>query len=163
MRTVVGMSLFLTASAAFAQGTADCASLQAAHAQAAHAQAGAVTALAPELVAPTAQLGAPGGVLEQALDDALSADQVVLRMRVEGCMLAKAAPAPAPGMPSSTDAAAYQPKTEFDNTPWRFDMNQNGKRMTAEEFDAWLKAKGVRVAKGAAPAAEPAPAAGSTD
>ena len=37
-------------------------------------------------------------------------------------------------------------------------MNQNGKRMTAEEFDAWMKARGVRVAKGngnAAPAVTP--------
>jgi hypothetical protein len=36
-------------------------------------------------------------------------------------------------------------------------MSQNGKRMTAEEFDAWMKARGVRVAKGAQPAATPAP------
>ena len=46
-------------------------------------------------------------------------------------------------------------------------MNQNGKRMTAEEFDAWMKAKGVRVAKGkgaaAAPAPEPAPVATEAD
>ena len=52
-------------------------------------------------------------------------------------------------------------------------MNQNGKRMTAEEFDVWMKAKGVRVAKGAAPVAvpatppvmpvEPAPDAGRLD
>jgi hypothetical protein len=35
-------------------------------------------------------------------------------------------------------------------------MNQNGKRMTAEEFDAWMKSRGVRVAKGATPAAAPA-------
>lgn len=60
--------------------------------------------------------------------------------------------------PSSTDPAAYQPKTEFDNTPWRFDMNQNGKRMTADEFSAWMKSKGVRVARGAA---RPATAAGA--
>ena len=46
-------------------------------------------------------------------------------------------------------AAAYQPKTRYDNTPWRFNMEQNGKRMTADEFDAWMKVKGVRVAKGA--------------
>jgi hypothetical protein len=66
-------------------------------------------------------------------------------------------------MPTAADPAAYKPKTQYDNTPWRFDMNQNGKRMTAEEFDAWMKAKGVRVAKGkagvtAAPAAVPAAA-----
>lgn len=57
---------------------------------------------------------------------------------------------------------AYVPKTQHDNTPWRFDMNQNGRRMTAEEFDAWMKAKGIRVATGkpgaSAPAAAPAAA-----
>lgn len=43
---------------------------------------------------------------------------------------------------------AYVPKTAHDNSPYRFDMNQNGKRMTAEEFDAWMQAKGIRVATG---------------
>ncbi|MNW22752.1 hypothetical protein D3C71_2244330 [compost metagenome] len=37
-------------------------------------------------------------------------------------------------------------------------MNQNGKKMTAEEFDAWMKSRGIRVAKGA-PAAGAQPAA----
>ena len=31
----------------------------------------------------------------------------------------------------------------------RFDMQQNGRKMTAEEFDVWMKARGIRVAKGA--------------
>ena len=31
----------------------------------------------------------------------------------------------------------------------RFDMQQNGRSMTAEEFDVWMKARGIRVAKGA--------------
>ena len=53
---------------------------------------------------------------------------------------------------------AYVPKTKDDNTPWRFDMTQNGKRMTAEEFDAWMQAKGIRVAKGKAPTPVAAPA-----
>ena len=61
-------------------------------------------------------------------------------------------------------AGTYVPLTKDDNTPWRFDMNQNGKRMTSVEFDAWMKAKGIRVATGkpgtsAVPAA--APQAGS--
>lgn len=51
--------------------------------------------------------------------------------------------------PDVIDAATYQPKTEHDNTPYRFNMEQGGKRMTADEFDAWMKARGVRVAKGA--------------
>jgi hypothetical protein len=70
----------------------------------------------------------------------LPAEQALARLR---------APVPASG--------AYVPLTKDDNTPWRFDMSQNGKRMTAEEFDAWMKARGVRVAKGAQPAATPAP------
>jgi len=48
----------------------------------------------------------------------------------------------------TTSNGAYVPKTKDDNTPWRFDMNQNGKRMTSVEFDAWMKAKGIRVATG---------------
>ena len=65
------------------------------------------------------------------------ADQVLAKLR---------APAPAAG--------AYVPLTKDDNTPWRFDMSQNGKRMTAAEFDVWMKAKGIRVATG-----KPTPAA----
>ena len=69
-----------------------------------------------------------------------------------------AAPAAAVAPGAST---AYVPKTQHDNSPWRFDMNQNGRRMTSEEFDAWMKAKGIRVATGkpGAQAAVPATAA----
>ena len=57
--------------------------------------------------------------------------------------------------------AAYVPMTKDDNSPWRFDMSQNGKQMTSVEFDAWMKAKGIRVATGkpgSSAAAEPAAA-----
>ena len=71
--------------------------------------------------------------------------------------------APAPSRPANTNATAnngaYVPKTPHDNSPWRFDMQQNGKRMSAEEFDAWMKAKGIRVATGK-PAGSTAPADG---
>ncbi len=30
----------------------------------------------------------------------------------------------------------------------RFDMRQNGRAMSADDFDAWMKARGIRVAKG---------------
>jgi rare lipoprotein A len=69
--------------------------------------------------------------------------------------------------PAAAAGNAYVPKTQHDNTPWRFDMNQNGRRMTSSEFDAWMKAKGIRVATGKpgvqaeAPAATAPPAAGS--
>lgn len=118
------------------------------------------TVLAPissELSATSSQLGAPSGVLAQAYDEALSVDLVLLRLRVEGCQnVANATPARAL---DPNDPSVYKPKTQFDNTPWRFDMNQNGKRMTADEFDAWMKARGVRIAgrkpAGAAPATAP--------
>ncbi|CAG4975841.1 hypothetical protein LYB30171_02023 [Lysobacter luteus] len=65
--------------------------------------------------------------------------------------------------PEIVDAATYKPKTEHDNTPYRFNMEQNGKRMSADEFDAWMKARGVRVATGK-PAVEAASApAADTD
>ena len=48
----------------------------------------------------------------------------------------KAAPPPAP-MPVATHGAN------------RFDMTQHGRQMTADDFDAWMKARGIRVAKGA--------------
>jgi hypothetical protein len=64
----------------------------------------------------------------------------------------KQAAEPAAKAEAKTETAAgYQPKTKYDNTPYRFNMEQNGKKMSAEEFDAWMKARGIRVAKGAPP------------
>ncbi|WP_312326380.1 hypothetical protein [Stenotrophomonas sp.] len=41
------------------------------------------------------------------------------------------------------------PATERDGRgAYRFHMSNGEKRMTAEEFDAWMKANGIRVAKG---------------
>jgi hypothetical protein len=117
-----------------------------------------IAPVSPEFTPTATKLGAPSGVLSHTFDEAQSLERVLLRLRIEGCQnVAKALPAPAAtgAAADSGAAAAYKPKTEFDNTPWRFDMNQNGKRMTAEEFDAWMKSRGVRVAKGAAPAAAP--------
>lgn len=115
-----------------------------------------IAPVSPEFTPTATKLGAPSGVLSHTFDEAQSLDRVLLRLRIEGCQnVAKALPAPAASGAAVDSAAAYKPKTEFDNTPWRFDMNQNGKRMTAEEFDAWMKSRGVRVAKGAAPVAVP--------
>jgi rare lipoprotein A len=60
---------------------------------------------------------------------------------------------------ATANNGAYVPKTPHDNSPWRFDMQQNGKRMSAEEFSAWMKAKGIRVATGK-PAGSTTPADG---
>lgn len=38
----------------------------------------------------------------------------------------------------------------------RFEMTQNGRKMSARDFDAWMKARGIRIAKGA-PAAKAPP------
>lgn len=127
-------------------------------------------AVAPELAARSAHLGAPAGVLGQAYDESQSVDSVLSRMRLSECRSVAAKRSGQPGAATAStassattpaaaapiDPATYKPKTKDDNTPWRFDMSQNGKRMTAEEFDAWMKARGVRVAKGApVPVAKP--------
>ena len=155
MRTKMFL-LACLAAPGFAQAATDCTAIAA---QKSTPQRVTVLApLAPEFVAPSYLLGGDSGVLAHAYDESQSVDEVLLRLRIEGCRsVAMAAPAPSAIDPN--DPAAYKPKTEFDNTPWRFDMNQNGKRMTADEFDAWMKARGVRVARGNAPAAvAPAPA-----
>lgn len=115
--------------------------------------------VAPELFANTTPLGAPNGVLSHAYDESQSVDRVLLRLRVQACQNVAMA-MPAQSIADPNDPAAYKPKTAFDNTPWRFDMTQNGKRMTADEFDAWMKSRGVRVVKGTpAPVAAPPPVA----
>lgn len=116
-----------------------------------------VTSVATELAPATTQLGGASGVLAQSFDEALSVDNVLARLRLDGCRAMAKSALPAAGM---VDAAAYKPQTAFDNTPWRFNMTQNGKRMTADEFDAWMKSRGVRVVgrKDGAEAAAPAPA-----
>ena len=37
----------------------------------------------------------------------------------------------------------------------RFNMTQNGKKMTADDFDAWMRANGIRVVGGKAPEKAP--------
>ena len=119
-----------------------------------------VAPVATELHARQAQLGMPSGVLASPWSHDQSADQVLQRLRIESCQQVAAAVSAVPAASvaaTAADPAAYRPQTEFDNTPWRFDMSQNGKRMTAEEFDAWMQARGVRVVK-ARPVAAPPPA-----
>ena len=67
---------------------------------------------------------------------------------------------PAKEETANLDPNTYKPKTQFDNTPYRFNMHQNGKKMTADEFDAWMKSRGFRVAKGNGGAAAGAAPAG---
>lgn len=134
--------------------------------EACHGDALSATPVRPTLIAPvaielapaTTQLGGATGVLSQSFDEALSVDNVLLRIRLDGCRAMAKANIPS-GVAKPGDPAAYKPRTEFDNAPWRFDMTQNGKRMTADDFDAWLKANGYSAGRRADPAAPQAPAA----
>jgi hypothetical protein len=156
---LVALGLLAMAGVAHAQVPANCSMATAPRAL--PIQPTVLPALSPELTVPSHQLGAPTGVLAQAFDEAQSVDNVLFRIKLEGCRsVANAMPAASPGAAPANgiiDPSTYKPQTQFDNTPWRFDMNQNGKRMTAEEFDQWMKARGVRVAKGSG-ATAPAPA-----
>lgn len=64
--------------------------------------------------------------------------------------------------PKATASPAVQPVAKSaDYQGNRFYMTQNGRRMTADDFDAWLKAKGLRIQGGKVvrSAAGPKPAA----
>lgn len=106
--------------------------------------------IAEELAAPNAQLGAGVGFAEL-FSAGTTVDVVLSRIQHQECRATTAAAKPLSGA-----AGSYQPKPG-ETTAWRFDMTQNGKRMTADEFDAWMKARGVRVVKGPAAAVAPAP------
>jgi rare lipoprotein A len=56
--------------------------------------------------------------------------------------------------PEAADAATARVPADGD---WRFDMRQDGRTMTADEFDAWMKSRGARVATGSP--GQPGPAA----
>jgi len=67
---------------------------------------------------------------------------------------------PAAPVPSSVPAAAPPPTAAAAPAPagdqdWRFDMRQDGKAMTADEFDAWMRARRARVATGKAGKPDP--------
>jgi hypothetical protein len=156
MRKTAVSLLCLMLAPGFAHAAVQC--LSTSVPQATPLRATVIAPVSSELAASAYQLGTQVSVLSQAYDESQSADQVLLRLRIEGCQnVAKAMPAPS--AIKADDPAAYKPKTEFDNTPWRFDMSQNGKRMTADEFSAWMQSRGVRVAKGATPAAAATPPA----
>jgi hypothetical protein len=75
-----------------------------------------------------------------------------------GVMVAAAKKKPAKLSPKPAAAPIAQPT----DTSKRFNMTQNGKRMTADDFDAWMKKNGYRVATGApSQAKEEAPKKGT--
>jgi rare lipoprotein A len=65
--------------------------------------------------------------------------------------------------PASVPSSTAPPPASADES-WRFDMNQDGRTMTADEFDAWMAQRKVRVAtgRGDRPAASTARVAAGT-
>lgn len=54
--------------------------------------------------------------------------------------------------------SGYQKQTEFDNTPYRFNMKP-GEKLSADQFDAWMASRGIRIVRAKeTPAATPAAA-----
>lgn len=134
--------------AAGAQAAVDCASFK--PLSPSRGNALQILPIAEELAAPSGQLGTGVGFAEL-FSAGTTVDVVLSRVQHQECRATAAA-----AKPLSDAAGAYQPKPG-ETTAWRFDMTQNGKRMTADEFDAWMKARGVRVVKGPAATAAPAP------
>lgn len=74
---------------------------------------------------------------------------------VSGLAMAKDAPRTAQPKPAAAPASVA-PAADSK----RFDMTQGGKRMTADDFDAWMKKNGYRVATGKKGSEAPAAADG---
>ena len=60
-------------------------------------------------------------------------------------------------VPQVAPPVTAAPASPLANTDWRFDMRQDGRTMSADEFDAWMLSRRARVATGkpGAPAARP--------
>lgn len=92
----------------------------------------------------------PGATAAQAIPNPPAAadtalDRLVAAIPVGSAAAAERVPLPG-GKPSATVPGEY-----------RFDMRQDGRTMSADEFDAWMKARQVRIATGRpGPAARPA-------
>jgi len=79
----------------------------------------------------------PGDAGSALVADASPADASAMDRLVERLPDALASAGPAQPVPTKPAADTY-----------RFDMHQNGKVMSADEFDAWMKSRRVRVATG---------------
>lgn len=93
---------------------------------------------------PTAAiLAAPtlaGATLTTTAPDPLDAARSSVRLRDVLDRQARAA-----CLEGSVDAG-YVKQTEFDNTPYRFDMKP-GEGVSAEQFDAWMRSRGIRIVR----------------
>lgn len=113
---------------------------------------------AKEASSPDALRGADSLLMAAALDVASAERPVIGNSGVlEASDTTKKRPVKA-----ATAAAAPAPAAQPTDTSKRFNMTQDGKQMTADDFDAWMKKNGYRVATGApAKAAEEEPQKGA--
>src|SRR5690606_31872197 len=79
------------------------------------------------------------------------AEATAMDRLVDGLPQALASAGPAQPQPAAT---TIDPRTQY-----RFDMRQDGRVMSADEFDAWMKSRRVRVATGKPGRPDPEPAA----
>ncbi|GIX35193.1 MAG: hypothetical protein KatS3mg126_0972 [Lysobacteraceae bacterium] len=86
-----------------------------------------------------------------AMPAALSVEQVLAREAYRRCQREQL-----------QAASAYRKQTEFDNTPYRFDMKP-GQKLSAAEFDAWMASRGIRIVRARTEASEAAPAAATSE
>jgi len=107
-----------------------------------------LTPLAAGFPVPNQGLSGQRKGLIQGFDETRSVDRVLQLRQWEYCRQAITA-ALTPPAPDTAPAYAntYIKQTEFDNTPYRFNMTQNGQRMTADDFDDWLQANGYNVGR----------------
>ncbi|GAB3088685.1 hypothetical protein [Lysobacter terrae] len=101
--------------------------------------------------------GADGVLMATALDGSHAKSAPAIRMdgTVEAAAPTKKKKAKAAAKPAA-------PSTTLAPESKRFNMTQDGKKMTADDFDAWMKKNGYRVATGApAKAKEEEPKKGS--
>lgn len=93
---------------------------------------------------------------------------ISMHIQVRGLMLLSAvallpACASRPPPPTAAIAAPAAVQGNAKGQAHRFLMTQNGKRMSADDFDAWMKARGVRIARGAQPGKRPSQLVASKD
>jgi hypothetical protein len=99
---------------------------------------------AKEAPSPDAHNGADSLLMATALDATHAQRPLV---GTSGTM--EAAKKTAKPLAKTAAKAAPMPASQPTDTSKRFNMTQNGKRMTADDFDAWMKKNGYRVATGA--------------
>jgi hypothetical protein len=111
--------------------------------------------LAKEAPALDMRHGADSQLMAAALDASHAKGEAVIRM--DGTLEAANSKKKAKAAPKAAAAApTLAPESK------RFNMTQDGKKMTADDFDAWMKKNGYRVATGApAKAKEEEPKKGS--